>query len=64
MASHAIKPGDSPAPLLSAEEGWDLILRSFGSGKELYSEYGGGEAWLRQERESWGPECHGKEQTP
>jgi hypothetical protein len=61
MASHAIQPGASVALFLSAEEGWELILRSFGSGKELYAEYGGGEAWLRAERESWNPECEGEE---
>jgi hypothetical protein len=59
MASHAIQPDESQTPRLSAEEGWDLILRSFGSGTELYAEYGGGEAWLRAERESWSEEQPG-----
>jgi hypothetical protein len=63
MASHAVQPDPSQAPL-SAEEGWELILRSFGSGKDLYAEYGGGEAWLRAERESWNPELVGEEQAP
>ena len=41
---------------LSADEGWELILTSFGTARDLYAEYGGGEAWLRAERESWGEE--------
>jgi hypothetical protein len=64
MASHAVQPDDSQSPLLSAEEGWELILGSFGSAKELYAEYGGGEAWLRQERASWDPGYKGEEQAP
>jgi hypothetical protein len=63
MASHAVQPDPSEARL-SAKEGWELILRSFGSGKDLCAEYGGGEAWLRQERESWNPESVGEEQAP
>ena len=43
--------GESP---LSAEEGWKLIYSLFGSARELYAEYGGGEAFLRAERASWG----------
>ena len=41
-------------PPLSAEEGWKLIYSLFGSARELYAEYGGGEAFLRAERASWG----------
>ena len=41
-------------PPLSAEEGWDLLFSLFGSAKELYAKYGGGEAFLRAERASWG----------
>ena len=33
MASHAIQPDESQTPRLSAEEGWDLILRSFEIGR-------------------------------
>jgi hypothetical protein len=65
VASHAIQPDDSQALLLPTEEGWNLILRSFGSAKDLYAEYGGGEAWLRAERESWSPAEHESgEQVP
>ena len=53
MPSHALQPDASQVPPLSFDEGWELILRSFGSAKDLYAEYGGGEAWLRAERESW-----------
>jgi hypothetical protein len=35
---------------LTADEGWDLIFSLFGSAKDLYAEYGGGEAWLKAER--------------
>ena len=41
-------------PPLSAEEGWDLLFSLFGSAKKLYAKYGGGEAFLRSERASWG----------
>jgi hypothetical protein len=40
--------------LLSADEGWDLIFQSFGSGKGLFAKFGGGEALLRGERTAWG----------
>ena len=62
MASHAVQPDPSHASH-SAEAGWKLILESLGSGRELYAEYGGGEAWLRAERESWNPEYSGEEQA-
>lgn len=54
MATHTVESEISLAPKLSAEEGWELIFQSFGSARELYVEYGGGEAWLRAEREAWG----------
>lgn len=38
---------------LSAQENWELIFRMFGSGKEMFAEYGGGEAFLRAERAAW-----------
>jgi len=57
MATHVIPPSQiAGAPQLTAEEGWELILRSLGSAKELYADCGGGEAWLRAEREAWGEE--------
>jgi hypothetical protein len=56
MASHLIVPNESDTRAdrqLSADEGWELIFQSFGSGKELYAEFGGGEAFLRAERAAW-----------
>ena len=41
-------------PRLSAEEGWELIFSLFGSAKDLYAAYGGGEACLKAERAGWG----------
>lgn len=41
---------------LTAEEGWDLIFSLFGTAKDLYAEYGGGEAWLKAERAAWADE--------
>ncbi len=41
---------------LTADEGWDLIFSLFGSAKDLYAEYGGGEAWLKAERAAWADE--------
>jgi hypothetical protein len=38
---------------LNAEEGWDLIFQSFGSAKDLFAAFGGGEAYLRGERAAW-----------
>ena len=46
----APNPIDAPERPLTADEGWDLIFSLFGSAKDLYAEYGGGEAWLKSER--------------
>jgi hypothetical protein len=58
MASPLVQP-DPQSRRLSIDEGWDLILRSYGSAKDVFAEYGGGKAWLRSERESWGEEQAG-----
>ncbi len=57
MASHPVIPAtgelDPHEKPLSYEEGWDLIFSLFGTAKEMYAPYGGGEAWLRSERAAW-----------
>jgi len=62
MASHPILPGLSAAEgageterRLSSEQGWNLIFSLFGSAKDIYAEFGGGEAWIQAEREAWTP---------
>lgn len=42
-----------PESRLSAEETWGLIFQSFGSAQAILAEFGGGEAFFRQERSSW-----------
>lgn len=56
MAAHVIPSEVAGPPKVSADEGWELILASLGTAKELYAVCGGGEAWLRAEREAWGEE--------
>jgi hypothetical protein len=54
MGSNPTPPSnDLDEKPLTADEGWDLIFSSFGSAKDIYAEYGGGEA---SERAAWADE--------
>jgi hypothetical protein len=55
MASQPVSPvaPELEESLLSRNDGWDLIFSLFGTAKDLYAPYGGGEAWLRSERAGW-----------
>jgi hypothetical protein len=41
-------------PRLSYDEGWDLIFSLFGSAGDMYAKVGGADAFMREERASWG----------
>ena len=47
-------PSEPAERRLTREEGWNLIISSFGTAKEAYAEVGGAEAFLRAERAAWG----------
>jgi hypothetical protein len=39
---------------LSYDEGWDLIFSLFGTAGDLYAKGGGADAFMREQRASWG----------
>ncbi len=59
----ATQPNSLPATIgsesedstrLSYDEGWDLIFSLFGTAGDMYAKVGGAEAFIREERASWG----------
>jgi hypothetical protein len=52
-STQATAIADEPEKRLTKDEGWNLIFSLFGTAKDLYAPYGGGDSWLRAERDAW-----------